>query len=275
MAIGLLLLGGCGATTHPRYSADLTRRWPGCQRILVLPGDVAVEVKNYLAGDFFVQPTLGVRIGQELSIGVARVLRRSARDVRGAWEAEEPLGGGGPLRIEVADRMLAHARDRMALDAGYSSEVLAGLPADSGVVPAELRRHYDAIVVVGGRTRMETDEERLERYKEIAIRNVISYPLMVAGILVPPLFPFVSWVTANVYRPSLYWRGAENGSYFSLAVFDATTGRLLYTNDWFDAERIVDSEDCEKVARELLGPLRRIRGSETAPLGERPPHWEN
>ena len=45
-------------------------------------------------------------------------------------------------------------------------------------------------------------------------------------------------------------------------------------NDRFDTEKVDDEEGFAKVARDLLRPVARVRGSETAPLGPRPERWQ-
>ncbi len=268
-----LLASGCGATTHPRYAPELVRSWPECVRIVVLQGTVATDVKNYKAEDWFREDSLGKRYGQLLAQAAARVLRDDGgREPRVAAEAAAALGGDEDLTRTLADRMLLSARETMARDPGYAEHKIVGLAADPGVVPDELRRSFDAVLVVGGRTKYESPEERTARYEDIVVRNAVAYPLLFAAVFVPPILPISLATMAQGLTG--YWVGAPNVSYFSVALFDAQTGRLLYSNDWFDTEKVDEPEDFHKAAREMLRPLCEIEGDELAPLGEPPEQFE-
>jgi hypothetical protein len=268
-----MLLAGCRAMAHPRYAPELENRMPDCRRIVVFSGTIQTEVKNYKTDDWFTSPAVGVHYGQLFAQSVGRVLRdRMKRDVRIEAEAAVALGGDGALARTVADRLLAHAREWMARDPGHESERLAGLSSDPRVVPEELRRNFDAVLVVGGRTKYESDPDRSARYLDIVARNAIAYPLVLLSPLFPPLLPIS--IATLAQGATGYWVGAPNVSYFSVALFDARTGRLLYVNDWFDTQKIDDEEGFADVARELLNPIVRVKGSETAPLGARPERWD-
>jgi hypothetical protein len=273
VALVLPLAAGCIPVTHPRYAPDLERRWVDCERLVVIPGTVRTDAKNYRTDDYFVEDAVGKRFGQLFAQGVGRVLRDDAeREPRPASEAAAVLGGDEELTRRLADRMLAAAREMMARDPGYIQEQLSGLDNDPHLVPEELRRSFDAVVVVGGRTKFETPEERVVRYSNIALRNAVAIPFILISPFFPPLGPVTLAGIASGFTG--YWADAPNASYFSLAVYDGQTGRLIYANDWFDTEKVTEPEGYVNVARRLIRPLARVRGSDTAPLGERPDRWE-
>jgi hypothetical protein len=267
----VLALAGCGATTHPRYAPELGRRWVDCQRIVVIPGTVDTQVKNYRIEDYFPDPDLGNTLGDLLAQGAGRVLRDAHREPRIAADAARALGGDRALVRTVADRLLNHAREWMARDAGYNDEQLTGLPSEN-VVPEELRRSFDAVLVIGGRTKFETPHESVLRYRDIVLRNAVAWPLLIISPIIPPAFP----VSVALLQGGLtgYWVSAPNVSYFWVALYDSQTGRLLYVSDWFDTEKMAEPEELHTVALEMLAPLMKVHGPEDGmPLGERPPGW--
>jgi hypothetical protein len=250
----------------------LSRRWPQCLRIVVVPGTVTAEAKNYLTDEYFKDVAAGEGFAQLLGDEVANKLRIDGkREVRHTGEAVHALGDDNARTRAVADAMLAHARQWMAHDPGYDDPALHGLAPDPGIVPFELRRGFDAIVVVGGRSKYETHHETYHRYAEIVARNLVAYPFFVFSPLVP--FAMPAGLALIMQGQGGYWQSAPNVSYFQIAIFDGKTGRLLYANDWFQTEPIVQSDDYEKVANGLLKKLLKVEPEDEAPLGKPPESW--
>jgi hypothetical protein len=259
---------GC-TIMHPRYAPELGRRWPECLRLVVIPGTVKTETKNYLTDEYFRDESKGQSFAQLLSDSTGEVLREVAgREVRHAGEAIDALGSDPVRARAVADEMLLHARQWMAKDPGYDDAVLHGLATDPGVLPYELRRGFDAVVVVGGRAKYESQHETYERYAEIVVRNVIAVPLLLASPFIP--FALPASMAIILGGQGGYWRSAPNVSYFEVAVFDTKTGRLLYTNDWWATQPIVEVDDFNQVAKDLLKKLVRVRAGDEGPLGKKP-----
>jgi hypothetical protein len=267
-----LALGGCGAVTHPRYAPDLAQRWPECDRVVVIPGTIHVSVKNYLADDFFQQDERGNGFGLLLADGIRRVLHdETSRQPLVGTEVGAALGNDPALIRSTADRMLEHARTAMARTPDYPDPTLSGLAADPAVVPRELRRGFDAIVVVGGRVRYETERERAYRFGHIAVRNLAAVVPALLAIVFPPLAVVAAQLTIGTY-----WQEAPNATFVELAIFDAASGRLLYATDWSDDEKVVEREEYHSVAEDLLRPIARVRAAETPPpLGEKPAGWRD
>ncbi|HZU96868.1 MAG TPA: hypothetical protein VFF73_09265 [Planctomycetota bacterium] len=269
----VLLAAGCGAITHPRYAPDIAPQWDECQRIAVIPGSIKLEVKNYKVDDYFLVDSVGRRQGQFFAQAIGRVLRNEGqRDPRFAGDAERSLGGDTARAREAADRMLEVARAAMAHDAGYTQDRLWGLtPRSQSAVPEELRRDFDAIVVVGGRIKFESEHEEEARMGDIILRNLVADPILIVSVFFPPLFP--AYLVSMAQGLSGYWVGPPNMAYFTIAIYAGKTGRLLYVDDWFATEKVDELEDFEKVARDLLRPMIHIRQGEPKALGEAPEGW--
>lgn len=268
-AIALVLSASGCTVTHPRYAPELSRRWPDCLRLVVVPGTVTAEAKNYLADDYFQDEARGASFAQILGDAASAYLRdEGGREVRHEGEAVAALGGDRERVRAVADALLAHARRWMAHDAGYDDPMLHGLAPDTGAVPHELRRGFDAIVVVGGRARYESAHEAYHRYGEIVVRNILAFPLIVVSPIIP--FALPASLAIILQGQGGYWQSAPNAAYFEVAVFDARTGRLLFANDWFQASPIVERNDFDAVAKDLLEKLAKVRAVDQAPLGAPP-----
>jgi hypothetical protein len=259
-----LSLGGCAlfSSTHPRFSPIATRRWPEVDRVVVLPARLEIETKNLAVDDFL--PTAPAGPAMLFGDATRRAIENSGREPLYDFQRDDALHGDRARAAATADLLLAHVRSRMGLDPEYDDRVIHGLEIDPETIPSELKRAGDAIAVIGGRLKIETQKDFFWRWTRIAIAAVVTYPIQLLGVAFPFLLPFTTKINIRFFEPT------PERAYVFVGVFDAQTGKLLFLNDWAGRRAPDDQVDWKNLAEKLLDPLLDVKGDPTAPLGSPP-----
>ncbi len=275
-----LVTVGC-STIHPRAQADLAERTNELKRLAVLFPDVRVAVSYTGTEMLMYSPEVSTITADLMQARCEKVLEDmgytteslEAVDFRPEVSADTLLpwihtGFQAPPGVPSTSRpVLTNERARrvaaaeavlasvVSNDPDYFSAVLAEDLTYKG--PYADLAGYDLVLLVFGTTRAETTAERYWRWVKNLTLNLLMVPVAAVSFFIPIALP----LTISL---SFFFEGTPDRSFYGLVAFDPRTGRVEFTNDFFQ-RGAASLDDAEYAIERMLEDFPLKKRDQPAP----------